>query len=191
MLLITSIFIFLIALIFALFEIEIEGKHGWAQNNPTWKKQIKIISYLTGNKPLTGYHLFMLIFIFLMFHIGFIFNAPWTLALELQIISYFIIFIILEDILWFIFNPYYGIKNYKKSKIWWHKDCNWVFGIFPIFYIYAIFSTTILIYISSILQNNPTILITFLQSLIIITFLVIISIIFSKPYTKLYHLLRK
>jgi len=51
----TSIFVFILSLIFALLEIEIEGKNGWAKNLPTWYKKSgfsKIFYCLAGKKTL-------------------------------------------------------------------------------------------------------------------------------------------
>ena len=55
---IDSLLVFIISLIYALIEIEIEGKHGWCKYLPTTKKFL-------GH--LTLYHTYMLLFIFFTF----------------------------------------------------------------------------------------------------------------------------
>ena len=27
----------------------------------------------------------------------------------------------LEDFLWFVLNPHFGLANFKPDKIWWHR----------------------------------------------------------------------
>jgi len=59
----TSLFWFFLAAVFAAIEIEIEGKHGWAEKTSTWFRTqgvpAKLYGLLMGGKPLTGYHMFM------------------------------------------------------------------------------------------------------------------------------------
>ena len=40
-----------------------------------------------------------------------------------------LLFLLLEDVLWFIFNPYFTIKKYKKDLVWWHSKQPWIYGI--------------------------------------------------------------
>jgi hypothetical protein len=35
--------------------------------------------------------------------------------------GFYVGMVFIEDFLWFVLNPYYGIKNFRKEKIWWHK----------------------------------------------------------------------
>lgn len=63
-----SLFWFCVALSIALFEIELEGKYGWAEKSATWSKKFmppKIFRLFTGSRVLTGYHLFLNIFLLL------------------------------------------------------------------------------------------------------------------------------
>lgn len=42
-------------------------------------------------------------------------------------LSFFILFWILEDWLWFVLNPAYGIRKFRKEHVWWHaKDWWWI-----------------------------------------------------------------
>ncbi len=132
-------FVFLIvaSFLFAKVEIAIEGPNGWAANLPTWKKTgDHILSRLFwGGRPATGYHLWITLFILFLIHLVFIF-LPWTLLIELKLISFIILFFTLEDFLWFILNPAFGLKNFRKEKIWWHEK-RW-FWIAPIEYFFAL-----------------------------------------------------
>ncbi len=119
------VFVFISSFIFSKVEIAIEGSHGWAENLPTWKlpRDHWVSTIFFGNKPATGYHAWVNFFILFFVHIIYLFQLP-TIALELKLISFVIFFWVIEDFLWFVLNPAYGIKNFKKEKIWWHEK-NW------------------------------------------------------------------
>lgn len=132
-----------IAIIFALFEIQIEGKSGWAEKLPTWRVYKSWFRYLPGaNKPLTGYHFYLWIMIFLFIHTSYVF-LPFSFKNELIILSGYIYILRLEDFLWFIFNPHFGLKNFKKGKIPWHTD--WLYFL-PTQYYYSALLWGVLLY---------------------------------------------
>jgi hypothetical protein len=119
---------FLVALAFAFarVEIEIEGPHGWAANLPTWRISNRWTKIFYGNRPLTGYHFWLQVFVFLMAHLPFaLFFVPWSWAGELQVVGFVIVFFIVEDFLWFVLNPAYGIRRFRKQHIWWHSPTWW------------------------------------------------------------------
>jgi len=115
------------AFCFAQVEIAIEGKHGWAENLPTWHlprtNWASIIFF--GGKPATGYHMWMEIFIVSILHTVYVY-VPFSWMVELQILAFFLYFSVAEDFLWFAYNPFYGISNFRPDKIWWHKDGWWL-----------------------------------------------------------------
>jgi len=192
MIILLALFLFVLSLVFAFVEIEIEGKFGWAEKLPTWYRKSKIADLFNGQRPLSGYFVFMILFLLVMFHMGFFLGLIWSIAAELQIISYFLIFIAVEDFLWFVFNPNYGIKNFKKDKIWWHYNCKWIFGLFPADYVVVIIITLLLNYFSSLLIGNITIFYNYVYSLLIILVLVFLaSVLLPKVYKKWYFELRK
>lgn len=126
-----------IALIFALLEIQIEGKNGWAKDLPTWKFYKPWFKYIPGgNKPITGYHFYTWVLIFLYLHTVYVF-VPFSLKTELVIVSSYIYITRLEDFLWFVLNPNYGIKKFKKGQIPWHKD--WIGPLPSQYYVSALF----------------------------------------------------
>lgn len=117
----TNIYIFILATILAILEIQIEGAHGWAKNLPTWRPNpgspvAKIYSKMMSGKELTGYHLTMFSFVFLIFNLPFFFGFPFNLENILKISSLFFIFIALWDFLWFVLNPYHPLKNFAKNN---------------------------------------------------------------------------
>ena len=40
---------------------------------------------------------------------------------------FMILFWIVEDFLWFVFNPAYGIRRFRREDIWWHAQSWWWF----------------------------------------------------------------
>ena len=110
----------IVAIFFALLEIQIEGKHGWAKKLPTWRKQFWLFNRIFGRKKeLTGYHVSMWLFIFSMLHTAFIF-APWTLQNEALVFSLYIFITLSEDFLWFVLNPAFGLKKFIRKYVTWH-----------------------------------------------------------------------
>ena len=157
----TALFYFFLALILALAEIEVEGKFGWAEKLPTWyrtKGWGKLFGLVTQSRPLTGYHLFINGFVLIFCHIGFFNGAVWTFGTELTLLSRYVVFAALWDFLWFVFNPEYGLKRFKKSQIWWHSKCHWIFGIMPGDYLNAFVVSTILASLGIIFEGTNILL---------------------------------
>jgi len=133
------LFLFFSALILASLEVQIEGKYGWAAKLPTFHLKKKI-----GVKPITGYHIFFLTFTFLILHFPVFFLKTWNWQREFLTFGSWIFIWSLEDFLWFIINPHYGLNKFNKNNknIWWHKS--WFLGL-PSFYWFTFPLSTILI----------------------------------------------
>lgn len=113
---------------FARLEIEIEGTRGWASGLPTWKVENRWTRLVLGQRPLTGYHFWAHIVILVLVHL------PYALALtpvsrtaELRILAFLVFFWILEDFLWFVLNPAYGLRRFTRVGAPWHAGSWWVF----------------------------------------------------------------
>ena len=135
---IDSSFVFVLALVYAAIEIEIEGPDGWAKNLPTPQNFLGHLSL---------YHVYM-IFLAVCILSGFYYfrntaiktesshvvepkKRP-NLALRIltvigQILWMLIFFFLIQDLLWFVLNPSYTINGYCASKIPWHTP--WLWGI--------------------------------------------------------------
>jgi len=137
------VFLIFLAFILALWEIQIEGKDGWAAKSPGWRIEKGWVMKLTGGRPLTGYHFFMTVFLIAIVHLP-LFFVPWTWRLESLLLGFYVGMIFVEDFLWFVLNPYYGIKNFRKGQIWWHKE--W-WGPVPALYWILLAITVVLIYL--------------------------------------------
>jgi hypothetical protein len=128
------ILLFCYALLFALVEIEIEGKDGWAMNLPTWYRRkpvyARIYALMLSGKPLTGYHAVMFFIPFVSFHIGLAFGQAWSWGLEARVIASYLVWNVTWDFLCFVLNPHFGWARFRKGQIWWHGGI-WV-GRMPI-----------------------------------------------------------
>lgn len=113
----------LLAFVFAKVEVQIEGKHGWAANLPTWRiEEHPLLDIFWGGRPITGYHAWMFTFMAMVFHLPIAFDPHLDLQLEARIIGSLALFWIVEDFLWFVINPHFGLKRFGRTHIPWHKQ---------------------------------------------------------------------
>jgi len=110
-----------LAFLLASWEIQIEGKDGWAAKLPSWRMEKGRLIRLTGGRPITGYHLFMTLFLIAIVHLP-LFFVSWSWPLESLLLGFYVGMLLVEDFLWFVLNPHYGIRNFRKGRIWWHKE---------------------------------------------------------------------
>ena len=134
------IFLILLAAIHAKMELMSEGKMGWGLKFPCWRLNNALIRLVIG-KELTGYHFYMCLMFLLLFHSPLLFIS-WTLSLQFQILGYYFLYWIAEDFFWFIESPHYGLRNFKKGRIYWHKR---FFCFLPVSYWIGIIIGTILL----------------------------------------------
>ena len=117
------------AFIFAKLEIEIEGPHGWAEKLPTWRvENHTLLDWFFGGRPLTGYHVWAFALMLFCFHMPFFWSpGSWSLRAELRALAAYTAFWVVEDFLWFIFNPHYGWQKFRREDVLWHK--RWLFAL--------------------------------------------------------------
>jgi hypothetical protein len=121
-------FVLLSAFIYAKLEIEIEGRQGWAAGLPTWRVENHVLLDLFfGGRPLTGYHVWSFVLFLLLFHMPFFFNGSWSARGELNVLGGYFLFWVVEDFLWFVMNPDFGLSKFNKEYAWWHK--RWILGL--------------------------------------------------------------
>src|SRR3569623_98459 len=100
----------ILGLFFAQVEIQIEGAAGWAANLPTWRiERHWLLDVFWGGRPMTGYHAWVFPFILLFFHFPLVFNGSYSWRAESRVIACTILFWVIEDFLWFLLNPGYGL----------------------------------------------------------------------------------
>ncbi len=189
-----SIYLFVLALLLALIEIEIEGKNGWAAKTETFRKdltKIRFIKKITWSQELTGYHLFLNIFLIMFFHIPYFFGFSLTLANEFLILGYYLLFGVTWDFLWFVLNPYYGIAKFKKDEIPWFSQNKWIFGDrVSIPHLLHLCTGLALVSVSAHLQDDPAVLQSYVLNIGVFAVLTIVTILISPYYHKLYFKLR-
>lgn len=120
-LIVVNVYLFVMAVVLALLEIQIEGEHGWAKHLPTWRPQAdnwlaRLYRRVMGGKELTGYHLAMFGFVLMVFHLPFVLGLPFGLNSWLRIISYYFLFMVVWDFLWFVMNPHHPLSFFATPR---------------------------------------------------------------------------
>lgn len=98
-----------------------------------WKYKFIVfwIRKMLGGREFTGYHRvvdIMQLFVgHLVAYMLFFQTAPWW-VIELRVLAFIWLSWSIEDTLWFVLNPFYGLKKYKPEFISWHADDWWKFA---------------------------------------------------------------
>lgn len=108
------VFVVVYAVLYAALEIEIEGPAGWAKNLPTVP--------MFGTK-FTGYHILMNLTV-----IGSLAYAIYPRKGFWHTLYYVTAWFLVEDFMWFVYNPNFGLGKYNKKHVPWHGNC-WPLGI--------------------------------------------------------------
>ena len=93
-------------------EAYIEGKNAWGKKQVGWKKKI------LGCYDLTAYHFWLNLMLFFFMTLPLIING-WNTRLFGVLISASALGFIIQDILWYVINPFYSLKKFNP------KDANW------------------------------------------------------------------
>lgn len=121
-------YLFAISAVFALLEVQIEGSDGWARQLPTWRVENAWTRRWLGARAITGYHLYIHAFVLLLAHTPFGLRiAPFSWHAEFRILAFLVLFWVLEDFLWFAVNPSFGLRNFRRERVWWHAQTWWGF----------------------------------------------------------------
>ena len=154
--LIKVFYFFILAILIAILEIQIEGADGWAAKLPAWRAKLggkldKIFKKLSWGKDLTGYHLALNVFLFIFMHWPFVWHGTWNIWDELEVLAIFVLFMIVWDFLWFVLNPRFSLRKFNNENVWWHNG--WLLGI-PVSYWTGIL-VGILLLLPETLMINP------------------------------------
>lgn len=123
----TLAWVVLLAFFFAQVEIVIEGGAGWAANLPTWRiEKHWLLDIFWGGRAMTGYHAWVFPFIALFFHLPLFMFGHWSWRAEFRVLACIMLFWIVEDFLWFVLNPAFGLARFHPAAIPWHK--HWLWG---------------------------------------------------------------
>ncbi len=189
--LIDALFWFVLALVFAAVEVEIEGRNGWAEKLPTWYRTTGFWARLYGlvmrGKPLTGYHLFMFFLPLLAMHSGFFLGLAPTLAAELEVLAIYAFWVSLWDYLWFVLNPAYGAAGFRRDKVWWYAQSRWVLGLFPLEYALSLILSLFLAAAAGLAAGDAGVFIWHLLRLSCLFILLAPAVIFLGPRYRRWH----
>lgn len=105
-------------------------------------------------------------------------NLTYTLDRIINTVLHILMFIVVEDTIWFIFSPFYTVEKYTKEKIWWDFNQPWIFGLSSDIY-KVVFSILLLSYLTSIIQ-------LFLSLLLCISYIPVT--IYLAPYYHKYYI---
>ncbi len=177
-----TLFWWVIAFMYAWFEIELEGKYGWREKTQTWDRSYKSyprwLRLFLGKKPLTGYHTPAFIAVFLIAHMHFVMGVPWTWRNELFALATYVAWAPLWDYLWLLFNPNYGIGHMSSKNIWWYQYSYWVGGLVPIENITQWGISLVIAAIGGFLLHQ----VIFLAGLTLLTVIAVITV--AKPFSR-------
>lgn len=125
--------LFLLAYFLARVEIEIEGDSGWAARLPTWRWGPEWWLSLTNGKELTGYHLWLSLFLIGVMHLPLALAEP-SRALWAKCLSSYLLLTAFWDLQWFAWNPAWGLRALRERPVPWFRR-KWL-G-FPVDYYFA------------------------------------------------------
>jgi hypothetical protein len=91
-----------------------------------------VYGVVMGGRPLTGYHVYAFTIPLLILHLPFVMGVDWTLAGELRAIATYFALAVVWDYLWFVLNPAYTVRRFRKGSVWWF-EVPWIWR-FPLDY---------------------------------------------------------
>ena len=112
--------LFALCWLLARVEIEIEGPDGWAVNLPTWRWGPEWWLNLTNGKEVTGYHLWLTLFLIGVFHLPLVF-AGFSRELWAKCLSSYLLIAAAWDLQWFAWNPAWGLRKFRATPIPWFR----------------------------------------------------------------------
>lgn len=112
--------VFALCWLLARVEIEIEGPDGWAKTLPTWRWGPDWFTTLTNGKDVTGYHLWITLFLIGTFHLPLVF-AGFSRALWAKCASSYMLTTCMWDLQWFAWNPAWGLRKLRSTPVPWFR----------------------------------------------------------------------
>ncbi len=111
-------YLFVVSWLLAQVEIHVEGAHGWAERLPTWRYAAPWLLRLTNGKPLTGDHLYLILFLVAVLHFPLVFTG-FDRAVEGRIVGAYFLLSCVWDFQWFVWNPAWGPARFFRDTVWW------------------------------------------------------------------------
>lgn len=174
-------------------EVEIEGGYGWAERMPTWFLKRGWVGRLYGlvmaNRPLTGYHVYVFIMPLVILNFPFTQGVPWSLAGELEVFAVYFAIAVVWDYTWFILNPAYTVKRFRKGNVWWFEK-PWIWR-FPIDYYMGFALSIVLAALAAWRAGNRHILYENLWMLVGFIVLLGVTVLLAPFYHRWYRYMRR
>jgi len=181
------------AVLMAALEVEIEGPFGWAERLPTWYRcrgaAARIYGMFMGGRPLTGYHCWVFLLSLYFVHAGLLRPPRWTLIDEVTALSRYFVLAVQWDFLWFVLNPVFGWKGFRRERIWWH--CGRWWGRFPRDYYLAVFIAVSLSGVEAFLQSSLVPLCRYLIYLAETLFITLCFVLVARWYRRWHRWMRR
>ena len=112
--------LFALCWLLAKVEIEIEGDKGWAKGLPTWRWGPEWWLNLTNGKEVTGYHVWLTLFLIGVFHLPLVY-AGFSRELWAKCASSYLLLTAAWDLQWFAWNPAWGLKKFRATPVPWFR----------------------------------------------------------------------
>jgi len=115
-----GVYLFALCHALARVEIHIEGAHGWAVNLPTWRWGPAWWLKLTNGKELTGYHVWLTVFLIGMFHLPLVY-VGFSRELWAKCAASYMLTATAWDMQWFVWNPAWGFHGLVNRDVPWFR----------------------------------------------------------------------
>jgi hypothetical protein len=115
-----GVFLFVLCHFLARVEIHIEGDHGWAVKLPTWRWGPEWYLGLTNGKELTGYHVWLTLFLIGVFHMPLVL-AGFSRELWAKCAASYMLLATAWDMQWFVWNPAWGFHALRTREVTWFR----------------------------------------------------------------------
>ncbi len=112
--------LFALCWLLARVEIEIEGPRGWAVGLPTWRWGPEWWLNLTNGKEITGYHMWLSLFLIAVMHLPLVY-AGWSRSLLAKCLSSYLLLTAAWDLQWFAWNPAWGLAALRTRPVPWFR----------------------------------------------------------------------
>jgi hypothetical protein len=115
-----GIALFVVCFLLAKVEIEIEGDKGWAASLPTWRWGPEWWLDFANGKEVTGYHVWMTLFLIAVFHLPIAF-VGFSRELWAKCLSSYLLTTMVWDLQWFVWNPAWGLRRFRTEPVPWFR----------------------------------------------------------------------
>jgi hypothetical protein len=96
----------------------------------------------------------------------------WSVSRELEALACFFLLSVCWDWWWFVLNPHFGLKRFRRGEIWWHAK--WIGNRVPVDYVFGIGLVIALCAVASYYDANALLRMAIIGGIFVIASLIII-----------------